>query len=446
MSVVVSVEDVGPCRKQLTVEVPAPAVEAETERVLAEYGRRVKIPGFRPGKVPRDVVKRRYGKDIEHEVVERLLPRYWRQAQAESSIEPLLPPEVERVDDLTPGSPLTFVATVETRPAIELRNTRDFDLPDPPVEPGTVEVEDALEEVRRQYGRWTPVDRPAARADLARIDVAPEPPEPGKEPDQVDVEVGDPNVWEELTLALQGLAAGQETVFTRRDAAPGGGREGDQLGEERERRFRVKVREVQERDLPPLDDDFARGISPDFQSAEDLRQAVVARLRHGREHARREQRQTALLDQLRERHPMELPQGVVRQEVEHLVNDYAEGLARRGVNVNQAGIDWNDTAERMRPAAEKRVHGRLLLDAVAEAESIDVSEEEFEATLAALARAQGTTAPALRRSLDDNGRLGTLRAQLRRDKTLRRLLGEAGNETSSAGAEAAAGAPGEPES
>ena len=69
MSVVVSVQDVGPCRKQLTVEVPAPAVEAETERVLAEYGRRVKIPGFRPGKVPRDVVKRRFGKDIEHEVV-----------------------------------------------------------------------------------------------------------------------------------------------------------------------------------------------------------------------------------------------------------------------------------------------------------------------------------------------------------------------------------------
>src|SRR5262245_23814198 len=142
MSVVVSVQDVGPCRKQLTVEVPAPAVEAETERVLAEYGRRVKVPGFRPGKVPREVIRRRFGKDIDHEVVDRLLPRYWRQAQAESAMEPLLPPEVERVDDVAPGAPLTFVATVETRPAIELGNTRDFDLPDPPVEPGTVEVED----------------------------------------------------------------------------------------------------------------------------------------------------------------------------------------------------------------------------------------------------------------------------------------------------------------
>ena len=120
MSVVVSQEDVGPCRKQLTVEVPAPAVEAETQRVLREIGNRVKVPGFRKGKVPADLVRRRFAKDIEQEVKDRLLPRYWRQAQAEASLEPLLPPEVGEVTDLKPGEPLTFVATVETRPVIEL--------------------------------------------------------------------------------------------------------------------------------------------------------------------------------------------------------------------------------------------------------------------------------------------------------------------------------------
>src|SRR5687767_7413048 len=110
MSVVVSVQDVGPCRKQLTVEVPAPAVEAETARVVAEYGRRAKIPGFRAGKVPTELVRRKFQKDIEREVVDRLLPRYWHQAQAESSIDPLLPPEVDEVADLVPGSPFTFTA------------------------------------------------------------------------------------------------------------------------------------------------------------------------------------------------------------------------------------------------------------------------------------------------------------------------------------------------
>ena len=116
MSVVLSVEDVGPCRKQLKVEVPAPAVEAETLRVVHDYGQKVRLPGFRQGKVPTELVRRRFAKEIDQEVKERLLPRYWRQAQAESSIEPLLPPEVEEVSDLAPGEPLTFTATVETRP------------------------------------------------------------------------------------------------------------------------------------------------------------------------------------------------------------------------------------------------------------------------------------------------------------------------------------------
>src|SRR5215208_6094493 len=226
MSVVVSVQDVGPCRKQLTVEVPAPAVEAETERVVSEYGRRVRIPGFRQGKVPRHLILRRFQKDIEHEVVERLLPRYWKQAEAESSLDPLLPPEVERVDDLVPGSPRTFVASVETRPQIELRNVRDFDLPDPPVDPGEMDIEDALTELRRQFSKWVPVERAAAREDLVSAEItsldAAEGGEGEAEPQaqQVEVEVGDPRVWEELTIAISGLAAGQETTFSRNETGP----------------------------------------------------------------------------------------------------------------------------------------------------------------------------------------------------------------------------------
>ncbi|MDP9121718.1 MAG: trigger factor family protein, partial [Acidobacteriota bacterium] len=89
MSVVVAMRDVGPCKKELTVEVPAPAVEAETQQVVREYGQRARIPGFRQGKVPAHLVRRRFAKDIEREVVERLLPRFWQQAQSESSIDPL---------------------------------------------------------------------------------------------------------------------------------------------------------------------------------------------------------------------------------------------------------------------------------------------------------------------------------------------------------------------
>jgi trigger factor len=417
MSVVVSVEDVGPCRKQLKVEVPAPAVEAETLRVVREYGQRVRIPGFRKGKVPAELVRRRFQKDIEKEVIERLLPRYWHQAQEESAIDPLLPPEVDEVQDLSPGEPLTFIATVETRPQIELRNIRDFDLPDPEIDPGTMEIDDTLDDLRKQLSRWVPVERPASRGDLVAGDIT----ETGegaegqaREPQHIEVEVGDPRVWEELSLALSGLAAGQESTFSRREEEGEGGPE---------RRFRVKVESVQERELPPLDDELAGKIGR-FDNVGSLRDAVVERLRAGKIQGRREQRQKAVLDQLRDRHPMELPKGVVRHEVEHLVQDYAQSLVQRGVKLDQAGIDWDRVAEEMQPMAEKRVHARLLLDAVSESEGVALGEEEFEAALAALARAQGTSTSALRRSLDEKGRLAGFRAQLRRDKTIRHLLGE----------------------
>ncbi|HTG33359.1 MAG TPA: trigger factor [Thermoanaerobaculia bacterium] len=424
MSVVLSLEDVGPCRKQIKVEVPAPAVEAETQRVVRDYGQKVRLPGFRQGKVPSELVRRRFAKEIEEEVKERLLPRYWKQAQAESSLEPLLPPEVNEVSELQPGEPLTFVATVEIRPEVELRNIDSFDLPDPEVEPGTMEIEETIDNIRKQMSEWVTVDRPASRGDQLSLQVTTvgTPEHPEERTDPVTVEVGDPQVWEELSLAVQGLAAGQETTFERRHEHPAAEEGG--APEVHEQKFRVKVDEVKERDLPPLDDAFATKVNPEFATFEALREAVVGRLRQQKDEQRREARHQALLNQLRDRHPIDLPQGVVRREVEGMVQDYAENLSRRGVDVEKANIDWSRVGEEMAPMAEKRVHARLLLDAVADHRELAVTEEEFERTLAVLARAQGVSTPVLRRKLDEDGRLTSLRSQLRREKTIRTLLGE----------------------
>jgi trigger factor len=440
MSVVVSLEDVGPCRKQLTVEVPAPAVEAEEQRVVKEYGSRARIPGFRAGKVPAKLVRQRFAQEIERELVERLLPRYWRQAQAEASLDPLLPPEVDEVKERQPGEPLTFVATVETRPQIDLRNIRDFDLPDPSTDPGEIEVDDAVEDLRKRISDWKPAERAAVRGDLVTAELTrltgahgEEEGEPGdlQKTDTVNIELGDERVWEELTLALSGLSAGQETTFERRHEHPPHEEGGQPVVHEE--KFRVRVQAVQERDLPPLDDAFAAKVSPDFTTLAELREALSRRLRHNKVEQRREERERALLDQLRERHPLELPQGVVRREVESLVKDYAQSLAQRGVDVENLQMDWNRVANDMLPLAERRVHSRLLLDAISDAESVQVGEEEFERALAVLARAQNTSTPQLRRALDEDGRLATFRSQLRREKTIRHLLGEEPAESGAAG-------------
>jgi trigger factor len=204
----------------------------------------------------------------------------------------------------------------------------------------------------------------------------------------------------------------------------------------RDRKFRFEVRAVKERDLPDLDDELAKDLG-DFETLAEMREAVRHRLSHEKRAERSEQRERALLDQLRERHPIALPQGLVQEEVEKLVREYAENLARQGVDVEHAEIDWQAMADQARPSAEKRVHARLLLDAVARQEELAVEEAELERTLAELARVQRTTSGAVRRALDQDGGLGRLRSQLLRSKTLRHLLGEEPAAPDEAAAEAA---------
>jgi trigger factor len=418
MSVVVSVADVGPSRKELKIEVPAPAVEAEFERVSQEYGKKARIPGFRKGKVPAAMVRRQFSHEIEQEVLERLVPRYWHQAQAETSLDPLASPQVKDVH-LHPGAALHFTAIVEVRPEIELRNTSDFNLPEMDVRPSEEEINRTLDDLRASAADWVVVTRAAARGDGVQGEIreAPLVLQPGQSegaPQQVAFVIGDPNVWEELTLAATGLAPGQSANFDRKEG------EGDAA---QSRRYRLTVQEVREQKLPPLDDEFAKQVAR-VETAAALRADVEARIGSAKQMERRRRREQAVLDQLRERHPLELPQGVVEHEQEHLLREYADELHQRGVDIEKAEIEWPKLADEMKPAAERRVHARLLLDALADREGITVDEDEFERTLAAIGRPEGKTPGEVRQTLDENGRLQSLRSQIRREKALSKLAGE----------------------
>lgn len=441
MSVVLSREEVGPCRLQLKIEVPAPAVEAETDRVTDEFAREVKMPGFRKGKVPRGVIRKRFGKDIEKEVVERLVPRYWRQAEAEAGIEPLIEPELESVDH-PEGEPMVFTAVVETRPEITLGDLDNFELPERVSGATDADVDAAVEDIRRQVSPWVETDRAAGQGDLVVVAITPQNEEGGdsdseapREPDRVDIEVGSPQVWEELSVALTGKKAGQKGEFTRIEAAPEPEDGGDaaeaaetaETPEPVERRFHFEVETVKERDLVDLDDDFAKNLGP-FESFDALRDDISNRLSAEKRSASDQERERLLLDQLRARHPLALPAGVVEREAQQLLHDYAENLARRGVDIEKAEVDWQGISEQMKPLAERRVHARLVLDAVAKERDVTVSEDEFERTLAGVAQAQGTSTPALRQALDREGRLAAIRRQMAREKTIRQLLGDTEDE------------------
>jgi trigger factor len=410
MSVVVSVEDVGPCRKKLAIAVPAPAVAAETERVIGEYKKRARLPGFRPGKVPANIVRQRFKKEIEQDVVERLVPRYWHQAEAEQKLDPLLPPELENVD-IALGESMTFTATVETRPEIALGDYKDVKLPDLPVEATEEEIDQQLGELRRRAGTWKKVERQAEKGDRIVAEIV-EVGEKEGEPQKTSFEIGDERVWPELSDAATGLAPGGTFSFRRR------------AGEGQEpKEYSIKVDTVEELEQAPLDDELAKKVSR-FESLGELRSAVEKMIGDAKRRERGRQREGALLQQLRERHPLTLPEGVVQQEMETMVREYAHQLSHQGVDVEKAQIDWGALGERARPDAERIVHSRLLLDAIADAESIEVPEERLEALLAEIARERKTTPLAVRRDLDNSGRLVGIRRQLRRQETVSHLLGD----------------------
>ena len=265
MSVIVSVEDSGANQKQVKVAIPAPAVDAEWQRVAQDYRKKVKLPGFRKGKVPSELLKKRFGEEIEREVVERLVPRYWRQAEAEAQLEPMLPPQLGDVDHRH-GEDLTFLAVVDLAPEISLRNITDFDLPDPTVEPTEKDVVDAVEELRHSLSNWVATDRPAARGDRVktRIHEVGEGDDAEGEGQPLTFEIGDGQVWEELGLAVIGKTGGQTAEFRRAAEEDGPAKS-----------YRVEIEEVLEPDPPPLDDAFAERVGK-FESVEELRRDIGA--------------------------------------------------------------------------------------------------------------------------------------------------------------------------
>ena len=234
------------------------------------------------------------------------------------------------------------------------------------------------------------------------------------EPHQVKFEVGDAQIWEELTLEAVGKKKSQSGEFERK------------VGEDEEqetRSYRLVVSSVKERDLPALDAELAAKLG-EFETVEELEKDVEHRIEQSKLAELRQKRERALLDQLRERHPVELPQGVVDHEIEGMLRDYAQNLANSGVDLEQQSVDWQALGEQVRPQAQSRVHARLLLDAVASGRELEVDEEDFERTLATIAGAQRRSTVAVRQELDRAGRLGELRHQLKREKAIRSLLGE----------------------
>lgn len=428
MSVVVSRREVGVCRQEFEIEVPASEVDAEYLRVARDYRRRARIDGFRKGKAPLDLVRQRFAGSIGEDVSERLAPKYWQQASEEDGVQAMLPPSVAPVQ-AAPGQPLRFTVTVDVEPEVEIGDSRSFELPQPETEPSEAEVDELLEQVRLQRSTWVPVERAAARGDrvrgrIHRSALSGHVPEAAAEDDQdqdergpathdIDLELGDERAWPELTDNLTGLSAGQKADFERTETDE---------DVERQRSYEIEVQEVLERKLPDVDDDWASGLAATIETVDDLRRQLGEQVQAQKTEQAGQQRTDALLDQLRERYPVTLPEAVVEREALQMARSYANNLARQGFDLERQQLPWEQLMEEIRPQAEERAHSSFLLDRIARDDGVEATAEDLERALEIMARARNTNRGRLRRELEREGGLEMLRVELRRDRTVQALL------------------------
>jgi len=413
----VAVEELEACKRRLAVEAPLDVVQKEWERAYGRVQKQARLPGFRKGHVPRSLVKLHFADDVRREVAEHLIPDVYRQALTEARIDPVNEPDLQEVK-LEENAPLSFVAVVEVKPTIALTEYKGIDVQHAPPPISDDDVARTVEQMREQQAEFRSVERAAAEGDLIIVDytLAPEAHDPTTANGYHFV-VGSGSVMPEIDAAAVGMRAGEKKEIPlrfpddhRMESLRGKGGTAS-----------LKVSEVKEKILPALDDDFAKSLGQ-FDTLEALRAEVRTQLEARREVEQRRELEDKLVEGALKRHEFTVPDAMVMRQIAHQVEHARERLRRQGVDPDGVQWDYQKLIGELRPGAEQAVRRALLLEAIAAKEELTVADTDLEAEVDKIAKASQRPAPAVRRMMEKNGDLDSLRHGLRERKTLDFLI------------------------
>jgi trigger factor len=419
-----SVEVVSPIERRIKVEVEPEAVGQEIERAYRQLNSKVRIPGFRPGKVPRRILEARFREQVEADAIQSLVENSYRETILKSpELVPVSSPRVTN-EELKAGQPFRYQATVEVRPEIDPKDYEGLELKKAKIEVTDAQVDEEIGKLRDAMAEMVPVEgRDVQTGDFATVDfegTADGKPVPGGKGEAAVMEVVEGEFADGKIAALAGAKVGEtrELDYT----FPADYRMAEMAG--KAVHFVVTVKEIKLRKLPELNDQLAKDVGAG-ETIADLRKRIREEMERRLKSQADQQTREQLIDLLIARNPFEVPSGMVNQQIERKLQQTFERLQSQGIDPRHIKIDFNRMAESMREPATRDVKGALLFDAIAKKERIEVTDSDLEAKVKELAQQLRAPEDAIRSHLLGGEAGQGMRAKLREDKTISLLESKA---------------------
>lgn len=409
----------GPTRVRLTVTVPADELKPAVDRAFKRLAGQVKIPGFRPGKAPRAVLEARISHDeIKDIIVRDALPMFYAQAVVGEEIDPVAQPQIE-IKSFEPDETLEFEAVVEVRPQIELPSIAGLKVTRPVSTPTDEEIDSQLERLRERFASLDTVERPAQNGDFALADIKGffhEEEIANATAADMLYEVGSGGIVPELDAEILGKKPGDILKF---DATLP-----EHFGEAwggKQVNFQVLVKEIKQKNLPALDDEFANTAS-EFDTLAELRGDLKERIGAIKAGAADAEVKSRMINRLVDTVPVVVPEPMIDEEASYRMRRFFDQLRQAGVSLDDYLASSETTEETIeadiRKQSERSVAAQLILEEVAKREELQISDEEMAAEIARLAQASGSKPDDLRKQLEKSGRVGSVAGDILRRKAL----------------------------
>ena len=420
-----TVETTDPHTVKLTIEVPEEEFGKDLDRTYRAIANQIKIPGFRKGKVPKQIIDTQIGKDaILEEYVNSSVPTYFRKAVAEEDLAPITDPDID-VQQLEPGKPFVFSATVEVRPRLSFEESdyTGISVTKPSVEVSEQEIDDWLERLRERFSELEPVGRPVQQGDFVTVDLTVT--KGGEKVERASREdylysVGSGEVGEKLDVELVGAKPG--AILKVADALPE--RFGDELGGAAVE-ISVLLKDVKARKLPELDDDFAKTAS-EFDTIPQLRDDLRERLTEVKEREADAALRDLVLQAMIDKVDVDLPESLIDEETDHRIHHARDQAERMGIGLEKMlelqGWDEARLRTDSRDHAIRAIKSDLVLEGIARNASLEVTAEEIGAEISVLAQAYDREPKAVAKDLERTGQVVTLAGDIIRTKAIDLLV------------------------